>query len=94
MKDQTLMDHLSKLAKLSFEGEAKEQMENDLESIMTLMDTIREVQISEADYPLKAEGGMELLREDTIQPSLSPDEVVAGAKSKLYHFIAVQKLMD
>ncbi len=94
MKDQALIDHLAALSRLSFDGEAKEKMASDMESIMNLMDTITEVEISEKDYPLTAEGGMELLREDDLQPSMSVEDALANAKGKLYHFIAVQKLMD
>ncbi len=94
MKDLKLIDHLAALSRLSFEGEEKERMANDMESIMKLMDTITEVEISEADYPLTAEGGMELLREDEIKDSTPVEEILANTKGKLYHFIAVQKLMD
>ncbi len=94
MKDLKLIDHLAALSRLSFEGEEKERMANDMESIMKLMDTITEVEISEADYPLTAEGGMELLREDEIKDSTPVEEILSNTKGKLYHFIAVQKLMD
>ena len=94
MKDLKLIDHLAALSRLSFEGEEKERMANDMESIMKLMDTITEVEISEADYPLTAEGGMELLREDEIKASTQVEEILSNTKGKLYHFIAVQKLMD
>ncbi len=94
MKDQALIDHLAALSRLSFDGDAKEKMAADMESIMKLMDTITEVEISEQDYPLTAEGGMELLREDELQPSMPVEDALANAKGKLYHFIAVQKLMD
>ena len=94
MKDQALIDHLAALSRLSFDGEAKDKMAADMESIMQLMDTITEVEITEEEYPLTAEGGMELLREDTLQPSMPVEDALANAKGKLYHFIAVQKLMD
>ncbi len=94
MKDQALIDHLAALSRLSFDGEAKEKMAADMESIMQLMDTITEVEITEEEYPLIAEGGMELLREDALQPSMPVEDGLANAKGKLYHFIAVQKLMD
>ncbi len=94
MKDHALIDHLASLSRLSFEGEEKDKMAKDMESIMKLMDTITEVEISEEDYPLTAEGGMELLREDEVHPSMAVEDALANAKGKLYHFIAVQKLMD
>ena len=68
--------------------------EINAKSIMNLMDTITQVEISEEEYPLTAEGGMELLRADEERPSMPAEEVLANAKGKLYHFIAVQKLMD
>lgn len=94
MKDHALIDHLAALSRLSFDGEEKERMAADMESIMKLMDTVTEVELSEADYPLTAEGGMELLREDALEASMPVEEVLSNTKGKLYHFIAVQKLMD
>ena len=94
MKDYQLIDHLAALSRLSFTGAEKEEMAADMESIMNLMDTITQVEISEEEYPLTAEGGMELLRADEERPSMPAEEVLANAKGQLYHFIAVQKLMD
>lgn len=94
MKDPNLIDHLAKLAKLSFSEEEQRQMQADMERIMRLMDTITQVDISEEDYPLRAEDGMELLREDAVAPSLPAEEILGNAKGRLYNFIAVTKLMD
>ena len=69
-------------------------MQADMERIMRLMDTITQVDISEEDYPLRAEDGMELLREDAVAPSLPAEEILGNAKGRLYNFIAVTKLMD
>ena len=94
MKNTEWIDHLAKLSRLSFAGAEKERMAADMESIMKLMDTVTAVEINEADFPLEAEGGMELLREDVLEPSMPADDVLANTKGKLYHFIAVRKLMD
>ncbi len=37
---ESLIDHLSKLARLSFEGEEKEKIKNDLNRIVGFMDTL------------------------------------------------------
>jgi aspartyl/glutamyl-tRNA(Asn/Gln) amidotransferase C subunit len=93
MKDPAFMDHLAALSHLSFEGEARDRMAADMESIMKLMDTITEATFSEEEI-FAAEGEMELLREDEVQPSMPAGELLANAKQKVDSFIAVQKLMD
>ena len=58
---------------------------SDMERIMRLMDTITQVDISEEDYPLRAEDGMELLREDAVAPSLPAEEILGNAKGCLLY---------
>ncbi|MBQ8894972.1 MAG: Asp-tRNA(Asn)/Glu-tRNA(Gln) amidotransferase subunit GatC [Clostridia bacterium] len=93
MKDQALIHDLAALARLSFEGEAGDRMARDMESIMRLMDTVAEAEISETDLP-PAEGGMELLREDEQKPSMAAGEILANAKGRQGSFFAVPKLIE
>ena len=93
MADKQLIDYLCKLAKLSFDDEQKEKIASDMESIMALMDTIKDVEICEADYPLAFPGRPEGLREDEIKASLPVDEALANVPDRKFHFIAVKKII-
>lgn len=94
MADIKLIDYLCKLAKLSFEDDAKEKMAKDMEDIMALMDTIKEVEISAEDYPLSFPGKPQDLRADELRPSLSVDEALQNAPDRKFQFIAVKKIME
>lgn len=93
MADKQLIDYLCKLAKLSFDDKQKEKMAGDMESIMALMDTIKEVDIKAEDYPLAFPGDFDGLREDEIRPSLPVDDALANVPDRKFHFIAVKKII-
>ncbi len=93
MADKQLIDYLCKLAKLSFEDEAKQQMAKDMESIMALMDSIKDVDIKAEDYPLSFPGEQANLRADELAPSLPVDEALANVPDRKFRFIAVKKII-
>lgn len=93
MAEVQLIDYLCKLAKLSFDDKAKERVAKDMESIMALMDSIKDVDIKAEDYPLSFPGKQENLREDVICPSLPVDEALANVPDRKFHFIAVKKII-
>lgn len=93
MADKQLIDYLCKLAKLSFDETGKEKIAGDMENIMALMDTIKEVDINEAEYPLEFPGTFGGLREDELTASLPMDEALANVPDRKFHFIAVKKII-
>lgn len=93
MADKQLIDYLCKLAKLSFEEEAKQKMAKDMESIMALMDSIKDVDIKAEDFPLSFPGEQANLRSDELCPSLPVDEALANVPDRKFHFIAVKKII-
>ena len=94
MVDTKLIDYLCKLAKLSFEPAEKEKMAAQMESIVALMDTVKEADIDEKDFPMAFPGDPKDLRADELKPSLPPDEALANVPDRKYHFIAVKKIME
>ena len=93
MTDKQLIDYLCKLAKLSFDEEAKQKMAKDMESIMALMDSIKDVDIKAEDFPLSFPGEQANLRSDELRPSLPVDEALANVPDRKFHFIAVKKII-
>ena len=93
MADKQLIDYLCKLAKLSFEEEEKARMAKDMESIMALMDSIKDVDIKAEDYPLSFPGEQKNLREDEICASLPVDEALSNVPDRKFRFIAVKKII-
>ncbi len=93
MADKQLIDYLCKLSKLSFDEASKEKVAEEMQSIMAVMDTIKEVEICEADYPLAFPGEFSGLREDELGASLSMEEALANVPDRKFHFIAVKKII-
>ena len=93
MAEVQLLDYLCKLAKLSFDEDKKQKMAADMQIIMTLMDSIKDVEIRAEDYPLAFPGKPEHLRADEIKPSLPVDEALANVPDRKFHFIAVKKII-
>jgi len=93
MADKQLIDYLCKLAKLSFEEEEKAKKEKDMESIMALMDSIKDVDIKAEDYPLSFPGEQKNLRKDEICASLPVDEALSNVPDRKFRFIAVKKII-
>ena len=93
MAENQLIDYLCKLSKLSYDEESKERVAGEMQSIMEVMDTIKEVDICEADYPLEFPGTFDGLREDELGASLSMDEALANVPDRKFHFIAVKKII-
>lgn len=93
MTEMQRMDYLCKLAKLSFEDPAeKQKMMQDMQSIIALMDGIKDLDIS-AHAP-DVSGDMEDLREDKVLPSLPVDMVLQNAAEQVDGFIAVKNMME
>ena len=93
MADVQLLDYLCKLAKLSFDDDKKNKMAQDMESIMALMDSIKDVDINAEDYPMAFPGKQAHLRADEICPSLPVDEALANVPDRKFRFIAVKKII-
>lgn len=94
MADLQLVDYLCKLAKLSYTDTEKQKVARDLDSIMAVMDTIKDVEIDADAYPMAFPGKQADLREDTVCPSLPVDEALSNVPDRKYHFIAVKKIME
>ena len=94
MKDRFSIEALASLAHLSFDGQEKEQMRADMESIIRLMDTVAKAPLSKEAQLFAAKGGAELLREDEPKASMAPSALLSNAQEKSHPFFAVQKLMD
>ncbi|MBR5782690.1 MAG: Asp-tRNA(Asn)/Glu-tRNA(Gln) amidotransferase subunit GatC [Clostridia bacterium] len=93
MADTKLMDYLCKLAKLSFDDDKKQKVALEMESILNLMDSIKDVEIKAEDYPLAFPGQQQNLRADEVGTSLPIDEALANVPDRKFHFIAVKKII-
>ncbi len=70
---------IAKLAKLEVEDNELEGLTKDMNEIIAFADTIASVSVEDDGYA-DPNGLENVLREDTVQPGLTQEEVLANAK--------------
>ncbi|MCC8043764.1 MAG: Asp-tRNA(Asn)/Glu-tRNA(Gln) amidotransferase subunit GatC [Oscillospiraceae bacterium] len=91
--DLEMVKYLAKLGKLSFTDEELEQAVKDMTSIIEIMDTIKEIDITYD--PLKDNHNVYLkdLRKDEAMPSLPTDKLLMNAVNSESCFV-VPKVVE
>ncbi len=74
-----MVRYLSKLAKLDFTDEELEQAVGDMTSIIGIMDTIKDIDITYDPYKDNHNVYLEDLRKDEPMPSLPTDKLLQNA---------------
>ncbi len=87
------VDHVAKLAHLEFSQEEKEKFTHQLNDILAYMEKLNELDTSKVD-PLSQVIELDnVFREDTVQPSYPPEEMLKNAPSKNEKFFKVPKVI-
>lgn len=93
--DKATLDHIAELSKLSFTDEETEKMIEQMSDIITLMDTIRDIDIQYDDTKDKNEIPYAQLREDKAGESFPAEKLlqntVTGGDGDCY---AMPKMME
>lgn len=93
--DKATLDHIAELSKLSFTDEETEKMIEQMSDIITLMDTIRDIDIQYDDTKDKNEIPYAQLREDKAGESFPAEKLlqntVPGGDGDCY---AMPKMME
>lgn len=77
--DKEMVRHLAKLGKLSFTEEELERAARDMTSIVELMDTIKETDITNDPQKNDRIVNFSDLRKDEAKPSLAPEKLLQNA---------------
>jgi aspartyl-tRNA(Asn)/glutamyl-tRNA(Gln) amidotransferase subunit C len=92
--DNELIDHLSYLAKLKFEGEDKETIKADMIKIIGLMQTLGEVNTDNVEPLIFMTEEFDRLRDDVTQISISQEEALKNAPKKDSDYFRIPKVLD
>lgn len=76
---EEMVDYISVLARLKLEPEEKEQMTKELEQILAYMDVLNQVDTRGAEPVSQSIRLKNVLREDTVQPSMDRAELLKNA---------------
>lgn len=88
------VEYIAVLANLEFNDTEKEGMVDHLNSILGYMDQLNEVNTDNVE-PLTTLTDAEIrLREDVVKPSLSNEEALKNAPSKIGPFFRVPKVIE
>jgi len=79
--DKSTLDHIAELSKLSFTEEETEKMIDQMSDIITLMDTIRDIDIKYDDTKDKNEIPYAELREDKAGDSFPTEKLLRNTVS-------------
>ena len=92
--DNELIDHLSYLAKLKFEGEDKEAIKADMIKIIGLMQTLGELNTDNVEPLIFMTEEFDRLRDDITQISISQEEALKNAPKKDSDYFRIPKVLD
>ena len=92
--DNELIDHLSYLAKIKFEGEDKEAIKADMIKIIGLMQTLGEVNTYNVEPLIFMTEEFDRLRDDITQISISQEEALKNAPKKDSDYFRIPKVLD
>jgi len=76
------VENLAKLSKLSFEGDAKEQMRKDLENILEMCENLKEVDTEGIEPLIYMTNSHTVLRDDTVMQEITHEEALKNAPKK------------
>jgi len=92
--NEELVDHIAHLARLSFEGEAKEAIIADMEKITDFMDKLNQVDTDNVEPLIFMSDEVNRLREDVAVQSVTHEEALRNAPKKDSDYFRIPKVLD
>lgn len=89
-----LLDHIAHLSRLSFEGEERASIKQDMKNITDFMNKLEELDTSDVE-PLKFMlDEVNVLREDLPKETISHEEALKNAPKKDSDYFRIPKVLD
>jgi aspartyl-tRNA(Asn)/glutamyl-tRNA(Gln) amidotransferase subunit C len=88
------VEHVARLARLELTGEEKERMRAQLDSILTYIDKLNELDTSAVEPTSHVLPMMNVFRDDEVRPSLSQEETLANAPDRQDLFFRVPRILE
>lgn len=92
--NETLIDHLSQLARLEFSNQEKQQIIHDLNRILNYIDQLNELDTSQVEPLIYLTDNQNIWREDEVKESLNKKDALANAPKKDSDYIRVPKIIE
>lgn len=88
------IDKLADLAKLEFNGEEKEKLKNDLNSIITFIDKLNELDTENVEPLIFMTNEVNVLRDDEVTQEITHEEALKNAPAKDSDYFRVPKFLE
>ena len=87
------VEHVARLARLELTEEEKELYTEELNAVLGFMDTLNQLDTSEVPPTSHVLDIKNVFRDDVVEPSMEPEEVVANAPAAKDNQFRVPKIM-
>jgi aspartyl-tRNA(Asn)/glutamyl-tRNA(Gln) amidotransferase subunit C len=88
------VEHVARLARLELTDEEKERMRAQLDSILSYIDKLNELDTSAVEPTSHMLPMMNVFRDDEVRPSLSQEETLANAPDRQDLFFRVPRILE
>jgi len=88
------VEHVARLARLELTEEEKERMRAQLDSILSYIDKLNELDTSVVEPTSHVLPMTNVFREDEVRPSLSQEEALANAPDRQDLFFRVPRILE
>ena len=89
-----LIKYLEKLARITLSEDDEKKVGNELQDILTYIDMLNELDTDGVEAMSHCFPVTNVMREDEVAPSMSPDEIVANAPESQDGYFVVPKTVD
>jgi aspartyl-tRNA(Asn)/glutamyl-tRNA(Gln) amidotransferase subunit C len=88
------VEHVARLARLELTEDEKETMTRQLDSILGYMEKLNELDTSQVEPTSHVIPMVNVMREDEVRPSLSPEDALANAPDREDAFFRVPRIIE
>lgn len=92
--NDNLIDNLSHLSRLEFEGEEREKIKKDLEKVIDFCNKLSAVDTTELEPLVYIAEEQNVIREDKVVVSISKEEALKNAPKKDSDYFRVPKVIE
>jgi len=89
-----LVDKISHLARLEFENEAKEEIKNDMERMLTFVEKLNEIETDNVEPLIYMSDETNVLRDDIVKSQISHKEGLQNAPQHDTDYFNVPKMVE
>ncbi|MGB0932893.1 MAG: Asp-tRNA(Asn)/Glu-tRNA(Gln) amidotransferase subunit GatC [Lishizhenia sp.] len=89
-----LVDHISHLSRLTFEGESKKEIKKDMENIIVFMEKLQSVNTDDVEPLIFMSDEINRLRPDEPSVTVTHEEALKNAPKKDSDYFRIPKVLD